>query len=114
MPIDDENTLSIAWFFSRVPKGREPYVQDEHPDLAVPDQGRRSGRWITSHVMNQDFVAWVGQGTNRRPQQGDIWAPSDLGIVMMRHRFFDDLDAMATRRRRQGGHPQREPAASPV
>src|SRR5438477_4209163 len=28
VPIDDENTLSVCWFFMRVPKAREPYVQD--------------------------------------------------------------------------------------
>ena len=28
VPVDDENTLSVAWFFVRVPKGREPYVQE--------------------------------------------------------------------------------------
>ena len=28
VPIDDENTLSITWTFSRVPKEREPYVQE--------------------------------------------------------------------------------------
>jgi 5,5'-dehydrodivanillate O-demethylase len=27
VPVDDENTLSVAWFFMRVPKGREPYVR---------------------------------------------------------------------------------------
>ena len=31
VPIDDENTLSITWTFSRVPKEREPYVQNRIP-----------------------------------------------------------------------------------
>ena len=40
VPVDDENTLSVAWFFVRVPKGREPYVQEQRADLAEPDPGR--------------------------------------------------------------------------
>ena len=26
VPVDDENTSSVAWFFVRVPTDREPYV----------------------------------------------------------------------------------------
>ena len=60
-PIDDETTLSVTWAFSRVPNEMEPYDQGEIPAWwgPVKDEG---GRWITSHVMNQDFIAWVGQG----------------------------------------------------
>ena len=61
VPVDDENMLSVAWFFVRVPKGREPYVQKSVPTWKSPLKDD-SGRWITSHVINQDIVAWVGQG----------------------------------------------------
>ena len=61
VPVDDEHTLSVAWFFVRVPKGREPYVQNSVPTWMSPISGD-DGRWITSHVINQDIVAWVGQG----------------------------------------------------
>ena len=61
MPVDDENTLSVAWFFMRVPKDREPYMQQRVPVWKSPLQDKH-GRWITSHVINQDIVAWVGQG----------------------------------------------------
>ena len=36
VPIDDENTLSVTWAFTRVPKEREPYVQETIPGLARP------------------------------------------------------------------------------
>ena len=70
VPIDDENTLSITWAFSRVPKEREPYVQDRIPTWQGPIADEKTGRWITSHVMNQDFVTWVGTRADRRPQPG--------------------------------------------
>jgi 5,5'-dehydrodivanillate O-demethylase len=38
VPIDDENTLSIMWHFSRVPRDREPFFAKLHPDLAGPDR----------------------------------------------------------------------------
>ena len=62
VPVDDENTLSVMWHFSRVPQEREPYVQNSIPTWQGPIADPTTGRWITSHVMNQDFVTWVGQG----------------------------------------------------
>jgi len=44
-------------------------------------------------VMNQDFVTWVGQGRVADRSQ-EYLAPSDRGIVMIRRRFLNDLDAI--------------------
>ena len=100
MPVDDENTLSVAWFFVRVPKGREPYVQQSVPTWKSPirDDG---GRWITSHVINQDIVAWVGQGTIADRTQENLRS-SDVGITMMRQRFFEELEAIKAGRDPKG------------
>jgi 5,5'-dehydrodivanillate O-demethylase len=100
VPIDDANTLSVGWFFSRVPKDREPYVQRRIPYWTGPVKDAQTGRWITSHVMNQDFVAWVGQGVVADRTQEHL-AHSDRGIVMMRRRFLADLEAIA-----QGADPK--------
>ena len=97
VPVDDENTLSVAWFFMRVPKGREPYVQDSVPTWVSPIKDEQ-GRWISSHVINQDIIAWVGQGRIADRTKENIGA-SDLGIAMIRKRLFDDLDAIAQRSR---------------
>jgi 5,5'-dehydrodivanillate O-demethylase len=45
--------------------------------------------------MNQDFVGWVGQGavTDRKREH---LGRSDRGIIMMRQRFFQDLDTVAS------------------
>ncbi len=92
VPIDDENTLSVTWMFARVPKDREPYVQTSVPHWYGPLKDE-SGEWITSHVMNQDFVAWVGQGVIADRSKEHL-GRSDRGIVMMRKRFMDDIDAI--------------------
>ena len=93
VPVDDENTLSLTWHFSRVPREREPYVQNEIPTWQGPILDPETGRWITTHVMNQDFVTWVGQG--RIADRGrEYLGPSDRGIVMVRRRFLNDLEAI--------------------
>lgn len=90
VPIDDEKTLSITWKYTRVPHESEPYVQKDIPTwygpLYNPD-----GSWITSHVMNQDFLAWVGQGTIADRTQENL-ASSDRGIAMLRKRFFEEIE----------------------
>jgi 5,5'-dehydrodivanillate O-demethylase len=44
--------------------------------------------------MNQDFVGWVGQGAISDRGREHL-GRSDRGIVMMRQRFFQQLDAVA-------------------
>ena len=63
VPVDDENTLSVAWFFMRVPKGCEPYAQSHVPTWTSPIKDA-DGRWISSHVINQDIVAWVAKAAS--------------------------------------------------
>jgi 5,5'-dehydrodivanillate O-demethylase len=100
VPVDDENTLSVAWFFVRVPQGREPYEQGRVPTWTSPIQGS-DGRWITSHVINQDIVAWVGQGRIADRSKENLRS-SDIGITMMRNRFFEELEAIKAGRDPKG------------
>jgi 5,5'-dehydrodivanillate O-demethylase oxygenase subunit len=93
VPIDDEHTFSITWKFTHVPKEREPFTQDSIPCWDGPLKDK-DGAWITSHVMNQDFLAWVGQGAIADRTLERLGA-SDRGIVMLRHRFFEELKALA-------------------
>ena len=108
VPVDDENTLSVAWFFMRVPKGREPYLQHSVPTWVSPIRDER-GQWIVSHIINQDIVGWVGQGriVDRRKEN---LRSSDVGITLMRKRFFDDLDKVALEKDPSG--IIRDPAAA--
>jgi 5,5'-dehydrodivanillate O-demethylase len=109
VPIDDDNTLSFCWHFSRVPREREPYVQNSIPTWQGPIIDPRTGRWITTHVMNQDFITWVGQG-RVADRSKEYLGPSDRGIVMMRRRFLNDIEAV-----RQGKTPKaiiRDPAVN--
>ena len=93
VPIDDEHTLSVTWKYTRVPRGREPYVQESIPTWYGPvkDAG---GNWIDTHVMNQDFLAWVGQGVIADRTREHLGA-SDRGIVAIRRRFFEEMEAVA-------------------
>ncbi len=91
VPVDDENTLSVGWFFNRVPKDKEPFEQKSIPYWYSPIRDEKTGRWITSHVMNMDFIAWMGQG--RVTDRGrEHLGQSDRGVIAIRKRFFDDME----------------------
>jgi len=93
VPVDDENTLSVTWAFTRVPKECEPYEQKTIPSWHGPTF-EPDGRWITSHVMNQDFAAWAGQGTIADRTRENLRL-SDRGVVLLRKRFLAELELAA-------------------
>ncbi len=99
VPIDDEHTLSVTWKYTRVPQEREPYVQQGIPTWYGPLTDAQ-GKWIDTHVMNQDFLVWVGQGVIADRTQEHLGA-SDRGIVAIRRRFFEELERIAA-----GGEPK--------
>jgi 5,5'-dehydrodivanillate O-demethylase oxygenase subunit len=100
VPVDDEHTLSVGWFFDRVPHEMEPFKQDRIPYWVSPIKEPLTGRWITSHVMNQDFVAWVGQGTVADRTKEHL-GESDRGLIMMRQRILAEAERVA-----RGGEPK--------
>ncbi|WP_066562578.1 hypothetical protein [Sphingobium sp. TKS] len=93
VPVDDENTLSISWIYTAVPEERRPYRQEVIPSWQSPIKDPETGRWITTHVINQDIIGWVGQGRITDRQKENL-GQSDKGIVMMRNRFFKELEAV--------------------
>ena len=90
VPIDDETTLFVLWHFTPVPIERRPYVQGRIPTWEGQVVDPSTGRFVTTHVGNQDFVAWSGQGRIADRTKEHL-SPSDRGITMMRKRFFADL-----------------------
>ena len=102
VPIDDENTLSVTWKFTRVP-GREPYVQTSIPTWHGPLTDE-NGHWITTHVMNQDFLAWVGQGRIADRTQEHLGAAT---AASSRSAAASSRNWKGRRRRRAEGHHPR-------
>ncbi len=106
VPIDDERTLHVAWFNDPVP-GAAPFAQPRIPYWRGPITDPATGRLFTSHIMNQDFTAWLGQGTiadRTREHLGE----SDRGVILLRRRMLEEAAVVA-----RGGDPKavvRDPA----
>ena len=77
-----------------MPQECEPYVQCAIPTWTSPIKHPSTGRWITGHVIHQDIVAWVGQGTMADRSRETLGA-SDCGVSLLRRRFFAEMQALA-------------------
>ncbi len=106
VPVDDYNTLSVCWNNDLLP-GDEPFEQERIPYFWSPIKDEQTGRWISSHTVNQDIIAWVGQGPMSDRENEHLGA-SDEGVIMLRRRFLSDLRVIE-----DGGDPKgilRDPA----
>jgi 5,5'-dehydrodivanillate O-demethylase oxygenase subunit len=108
VPIDDTNTLFVIWFALRVPREHEPYVQASIPTWHAPIKDEQ-GQWLQNSVSNQDIVAWISQGPIADRSKESL-AASDVGVVALRRRLMDDMEAVEN-----GRDPRciiRDPAAN--
>jgi len=93
VPIDDENTLSVLWYLTELP-GDAPYEQERIPSWSAPIVDPDTGRWINTHILNQDFIAWLGQGVLADRSKEHL-GESDRGILMLRRRMLKEAEAVA-------------------
>ncbi len=100
VPVDDATTLSVGWFFDAVAPGHELPGGKRYYHWYSPARDAQTVRWINSHTMNQDFIAWVGQGALADRTREHL-SLSDRGVIMMRDKMFEQMDLVA-----EGGDPK--------
>ncbi len=100
VPIDDGHTLSVGWFLDYPAPGHELPGGKQYFHWYSPLTDAETGRWIDSHTMNQDFIAWVGQGAEADRTKEHL-SPSDRGVIMMRQKLLEEMDIVA-----EGGDPK--------
>ena len=94
IPVDDENTLSVIWHYTRVPNDRVPYRQERIPHWWAPMTDAATGKILVKRVVNQDSLACMGQGPIMDRSKEHL-ATSDRGVVMMRRHLERDMDKVA-------------------
>jgi 5,5'-dehydrodivanillate O-demethylase oxygenase subunit len=98
IPVDDENTKHITWYFFKAAPGQTAEPQDKIPHWTVP-LFEKDGRLIADLVNHQDFVAWVTQGRNADRSREKL-GESDKGVILYRKLLRDQMDIVA-----DGGEP---------
>ena len=98
VPIDDETTLHITWFFYKGAPDVTQAKQEKVPYWHVP-LFDKDGQIIPDLVNHQDFVAWITQGKNADRSLEKL-GESDRGIILYRKLLRDQMDIVA-----DGGDP---------
>lgn len=93
VPMDDTRTFHLSYYIYRAAPGHTAPRQEVIPYRYVPLQDER-GRWITSFLFNQDYMAWATQGpiANRHLEK---LGESDRGIILFRRLLQEQLIALA-------------------
>jgi 5,5'-dehydrodivanillate O-demethylase oxygenase subunit len=92
VPIDDRRTLSVVWVADPVSEERAPFHQDVIPSWwgKMHDD---DGTPLTTHVLHQDTISWVGQG-EIADRTLEHLGRSDRGVQQFRQRLMADVDAV--------------------
>jgi len=106
VPIDDETTLNLAWFFDRAAPGSEipsPGVRYWY----APTREEETGEAIRSHQLNKKFAIWLNQAPVV-DRTKEYLTEGDAGVVMLRNKLFSQIALL-----QDGGEPKaliRDPA----
>jgi 5,5'-dehydrodivanillate O-demethylase oxygenase subunit len=96
VPIDDVSTMNLIWHYSPLPEDVKPQAQDPEaiPYWYGPIEDPESGRYLTSHLLNQDYAVWAAQGPvvdRTRERLGR----SDVGLIRLRRRYLEEIERVA-------------------
>jgi 5,5'-dehydrodivanillate O-demethylase oxygenase subunit len=100
VPMDDETTLNVAWFFDRAAPGSEAASQPKTCFWYAPTREEETGEAIRTHQLNRKFAIWL----NQEPiidRTREHLTESDAGVVMLRNKLFSQMALI-----QDGGDPK--------
>ena len=100
VPIDDETTLNLAWFFDRAAPGSDAASTAAVHYWYAPTREDETGEAIRTHQLNKKFAIWLNQSpivdrTKEHLSEGDA------GVVMLRTKLFSQIGLI-----QDGGEPK--------
>jgi 5,5'-dehydrodivanillate O-demethylase len=98
VPVDDRNTLSIAWFADRLPPGAS--LPDKRVHVWQAPVLDERGDPIRSHTLNRLYALWLTQGRILDRTKEHL-TEADAGISRLRERYFVQMETVA-----DGGEPK--------
>jgi 5,5'-dehydrodivanillate O-demethylase oxygenase subunit len=99
VPMDDTNTLEIAWFIDRAAPGAELPEQRLHYWYA-PTRDEETGEALKTHLLNQKFAVWLNQSPIV-DRTKEYLSEGDKGVVMLRNKLFSQMALIV-----DGGEPK--------
>jgi 5,5'-dehydrodivanillate O-demethylase len=100
VPMDDETTLNIAWFFDAAAPGSDAASTPAVHYWYAPVRDEETSEAIMTHQLNRKFAIWLNQApiVDRTREQ---LSEGDRGVVMLRNKLFSQIELV-----RDGGDPK--------
>jgi 5,5'-dehydrodivanillate O-demethylase len=100
VPMDDETTLNLAWFFDRAAPGTEAGLQTRVHFWYAQTREEETGEALRTHQLNKKYAIWLNQApifdrTREHLTEGDG------GVVMLRNKLFSQISLI-----QDGGEPK--------
>jgi 5,5'-dehydrodivanillate O-demethylase len=99
VPMDDMNTMSVAWFIDRVAPGSRLPSEQRFFHWYAPVKDEKN-EVIDSHLINRSFVIWLHQEPIVDRTKEHL-VESDQGVTLLRSKYFSQIALIA-----DGGEPK--------
>ena len=100
VPIDDETTLNLAWFFDRAAPGSAAASQTSVHFWYAPTREEETGEAIRTHQLNKKFAIWLNQEPILDRTREHL-TEGDAGVIMLRNKLFSQIELI-----QDGGEPK--------
>ncbi len=100
VPMTNETTLNLTWFFDRAAPGSEASSQTAVHYWYAPTREEESGEAIRTHQMNKKFAIWLNQSPILDRTREHLTG-GDAGVIMLRNKLFSQISLI-----QDGGEPK--------
>jgi 5,5'-dehydrodivanillate O-demethylase len=100
VPIDDETTLDLAWFFDRAAPGSDAAAETGVHFWYASTREEETGEALRTHQLNKKFAIWLNQAPILDRTKEHL-TEGDAGVVMLRNKLFSQISLI-----QDGGEPK--------
>jgi len=100
VPMDDETTLNLAWFFDRAAPGSDAAGRTGVHFWYAQTREEETGEALRSHQLNKKYAIWL----NQEPiidRTKEHLTEGDAGVIMLRNKLFSQISLL-----QDGGEPK--------
>jgi 5,5'-dehydrodivanillate O-demethylase len=100
VPMDDETTLNLAWFFDRAAPGSDAASQSGVHFWYAPAREEETGEALQTHQLNKKFAIWLNQAPILDRTKEHL-TEGDAGVITLRNKLFSQVSLI-----QDGGEPK--------
>jgi 5,5'-dehydrodivanillate O-demethylase len=100
VPMDDETTLNLAWFFDRAAPGSKASSQTPVHFWYAQTREADTDEALRTHQLNKKYAIWLNQAPILDRTREHL-SEGDAGVIMLRNKLFNQISLI-----QDGGEPK--------